>query len=149
MLIGLLATMRLPFTQDQISKPIANPESMMRKLKSMSFDELLALKDDVETLIAARALAVKKQLQDKLSQIDRLTRRAPESRRQHSLKGRKLAPKYRNPQTPHETWAGRGAMPRWLKALVAKGHKPAEFAIQKAAPNQTKRAVKRGRGKSR
>jgi DNA-binding protein H-NS len=118
---------------------------MMRKLKSMSFDELLALKDEVESLIAERALAVKKQLQEKLSQIDRLARRSSSAPRAHSLKGRKLPAKYRNPQAPHETWAGRGAMPRWLKALSAKGHKPAEFAIQRAAPHQAKRTLKRGR----
>ena len=38
-------------------------------------------------------------------------------------------------------------MPRWLKALVAKGHKPAEFAAQKSAALRSGRAVKRGRAK--
>lgn len=126
----------------------------MKQLRSMSFEELIAVKEQVEALIADRALAVRKQLQEKLSQIEGYTR--PSSgrrasvrlgRRPHALKGRKLAPKYRNPKNSTETWAGRGMMPRWLKALVAKGHKPAEFAIQKTAALQSKRAVKRGRGK--
>jgi DNA-binding protein H-NS len=69
-----------------------------------------------------------------------------QGRRPHALKGRKLVPKYRNPKNSKETWAGRGMMPLWLKALVAKGHKPAEFAIQKAA-NARAGAAKRGRGK--
>ena len=121
----------------------------MKQLRSMSFDELLALRDQVEALIANKASAVRKQLQDKLSQIEGYTRRSSASpRRQHALKGRTLAPKFRNPQNPSETWAGRGIMPRWLKALVAKGHKPAEFAVKGAAA-QSRRGGKRGRPKKR
>jgi DNA-binding protein H-NS len=122
----------------------------MKQLRSMSFDELIALKEEVESLIANRAIAVKKQLEEKLSQIEGFTRRAvgkrgsAAARRPHALKGRRLAPKYRNPKNRQETWAGRGIMPRWLKALVGKGHKPAEFAIQNAGAG----GVKRGRGKN-
>lgn len=43
----------------------------------------------------------------------------------------KVAPKYRNPGNPKETWSGRGKQPRWLAALVAKGRKPDEFLIKK------------------
>lgn len=121
----------------------------MKQLRSMSFDELLALRDQVETLIASRAMAVKKELEEKLSNIEDFTRRTVARRtpgRPHGLKGRKLAPKYRNPKNRQETWAGRGIMPRWLKALVAKGHKTSEFALGNAAA-QTRTAVKRGRSK--
>ena len=34
------------------------------------------------------------------------------------LKGRKVPPKYRNPKNRAETWAGRGATPRWLRAYL-------------------------------
>jgi DNA-binding protein H-NS len=47
-------------------------------------------------------------------------------------KGRKLgkvAPKYRNPANPKETWAGRGQQPRWLAAETARGRKLEEFLI--------------------
>src|SRR5437763_3827981 len=33
----------------------------------------------------------------------------------------KVFPKYRNPQTPHETWSGRGKQPRWLAAAIKTG----------------------------
>ncbi|MGY1408670.1 MULTISPECIES: H-NS histone family protein [unclassified Luteimonas] len=49
-------------------------------------------------------------------------------------KGRKLgkvAPKYRNPASPEETWTGRGKHPRWMAALVKKGKKPEDFLIKK------------------
>jgi DNA-binding protein H-NS len=42
---------------------------------------------------------------------------------------RKVAPKYRNPDQPTQTWSGRGVKPRWLAALVSEGHDPQEFLI--------------------
>ena len=51
-----------------------------------------------------------------------------------SRAGRKLgkvAPKYRNPANPKETWTGRGKQPRWLAALIAKGKKADDFLIKK------------------
>jgi DNA-binding protein H-NS len=47
------------------------------------------------------------------------------------LKGRKVPPKYRNPKNRSETWAGRGAMPRWLRAEVRAGKKLEQFAIKR------------------
>jgi DNA-binding protein H-NS len=41
----------------------------------------------------------------------------------------KVAPKYRNPDQPEQTWSGRGVKPRWLAALVDAGHDPQEFLI--------------------
>ena len=43
------------------------------------------------------------------------------------MKGVKVAPKYRGPGG--ETWAGRGATPRWLSALIKEGHSLEEFRI--------------------
>ncbi|MBH1647730.1 H-NS histone family protein [Stenotrophomonas maltophilia] len=45
----------------------------------------------------------------------------------------KVAPKYRNPANPKETWTGRGKQPRWMADLTAKGgKKPEDFLIKKA-----------------
>ena len=41
----------------------------------------------------------------------------------------KVAPKYRNPAKPTETWAGRGKPPRWMQAELKKGKKISDFAI--------------------
>lgn len=51
-----------------------------------------------------------------------------------SRAGRKLgkvAPKYRNPANPKETWTGRGKHPRWMAALITKGKKADDFLIKK------------------
>ena len=41
----------------------------------------------------------------------------------------KVAPKYRNPENPKETWTGRGKQPRWLAAYTAKRRDRGEFLI--------------------
>jgi DNA-binding protein H-NS len=46
------------------------------------------------------------------------------------LKGVKIAPKYKGPKG--ETWAGRGAKPRWLTAAMKKGKKLDSFLIKAA-----------------
>lgn len=45
--------------------------------------------------------------------------------------GKKVAPKYRNPANPKETWTGRGKQPRWLAEQVKKGKKVEDFLIKK------------------
>ncbi|WP_372015976.1 H-NS histone family protein [Pseudoxanthomonas sp. 10H] len=63
----------------------------------------------------------------------------------------KVAPKYRNPENPKETWTGRGKQPRWLAAYTAKGRDLGEFVIPGAGrptptrpkPGAKKRVVKK------
>lgn len=59
---------------------------------------------------------------------------APTAKRaaRKSTKGRtlgKVAPKYRNPENPKETWSGRGMQPRWLAEQVKRGKSAADFLI--------------------
>jgi DNA-binding protein H-NS len=42
---------------------------------------------------------------------------------------KKVPPKYRSPSG--ETWAGRGARPKWLVAALKKGKKMESFLIQR------------------
>jgi DNA-binding protein H-NS len=61
----------------------------------------------------------------------------------------KVAPKFR--RLGGETWAGGGATPRWLRALLDEGHTIEEFAVGKggrrAAASARKSAAKRGNKK--
>ncbi|HHA2422530.1 TPA: H-NS family nucleoid-associated regulatory protein [Stenotrophomonas maltophilia] len=54
----------------------------------------------------------------------------PAVRKPKKTAGSKVAPKYRNPANPGETWSGRGRQPRWLAALVQNGKSPSEFLIK-------------------
>ena len=42
----------------------------------------------------------------------------------------KVAPKYRNPANPMQTWSGRGRQPIWLRDLVADGANADDFKIK-------------------
>jgi DNA-binding protein H-NS len=46
-----------------------------------------------------------------------------------ALRGRKVPPKYRS--RSGETWAGRGARPRWMVAALKKGKKMDDFLIKR------------------
>lgn len=46
-------------------------------------------------------------------------------------KGVKVEPKYRNPASPSETWAGRGMPPKWMSVKLAQGAKLEDFLIAK------------------
>jgi DNA-binding protein H-NS len=63
-------------------------------------------------------------------------------RRGSGIRGRKVAPKYRSPDG--ETWAGRGARPRWLVAALKEGKKLESFLIEKTAAKGRKKRKSKG-----
>ena len=56
-----------------------------------------------------------------------------------ALKGKKVPPKYRS--RSGDTWAGRGAKPKWLVAAIKGGKKLDDFLIEKSGGS--KRRAKR------
>jgi DNA-binding protein H-NS len=110
----------------------------MPNLSSVSIDALLKLRDEVEKALSRRA----KGLQDQLSRLGR----APALRGGgSSLKGRKVAVKYRD--RSGNTWAGRGAQPRWLREKLKAGAKLEDFAVHKTAAFRKASSKKRRRAK--
>jgi hypothetical protein len=62
----------------------------------------------------------------------------------------KVAPKFRNPENPSETWAGRGLKPRWLAAAIKSGKKLDDFRIAGSGKDGAgKSARKKTRAKRR
>ena len=101
-------------------------------LASMTFDALIALRDNADRIIRTRAAAERKAVEKQLSRLTGYVGGGKGGRK--SLKGRKVAAKYRNPANKSETWAGRGARPRWLQAALKVGRKIEEFAIVRGRP---------------
>jgi DNA-binding protein H-NS len=99
-------------------------EMVRTNIASMSIDALLKLRDDVGKVLSHRAA----QLKDQLS---RLGGEADYKRkgRGSSLKGRKVAIKYRDKSG--NTWAGRGAQPVWLREKLKAGARLEDFAVRK------------------
>jgi DNA-binding protein H-NS len=104
-----------------------------RNLRNMDAAGLMALRAQVDSQLAERRADIEKQIErlDQAVIVGRIGRR-------RSTKGLKVPPRFRGPGG--ETWAGRGARPRWLVALLKQGHKLDEFAIDKPAASR-KRAV--------
>jgi DNA-binding protein H-NS len=109
-------------------------------LASMSVEALLQLRDDVGRFLNRKAGEMQRQLAALGEDVDSRGRRGGRV----STKGRKVPPKYRGPGG--ETWAGRGAMPKWLAAEVKAGRKKEDFLIDRSAA-KAKRAKKRRKKK--
>ena len=109
-----------------------------RNLALMSVDALLKLRGDLDAVLRQRA----NELNLQLSRLSRDTvGKQQRGLRVSSMRGRKVAPKYRDPATG-ETWAGRGARPRWLVARLKAGKRPQDFLIEKKARKAKRRKKK-------
>ena len=95
-------------------------------LATMSVSSLMKLRNDVEIALSHRA----DQLRNELSKLDghKLDGHNKDSYRS-PLKGRKVPIKYRD--RSGNTWAGRGAQPRWLTAKLKAGAKLKDFAVKR------------------
>jgi DNA-binding protein H-NS len=122
---------------------------MADNLKNMDVDALLTLRGDVERMLAEKGRDLQRQLA-RLGgggEIKRRGRPPGGAGRVSAMKGVKVPPKYRGPGG--ETWAGRGATPRWLAALIKEGHSIEEFLIgsgRKARSAAAKKTVAKKRG---
>ena len=100
-------------------------------LGSMTVEQLLQLRDDVGKELNRKSTELRSQLARLGGDI------APGRGRGSSLKGRKVPPKYRD--RSGNTWAGRGAKPRWIVAAIKEGKKLEDFAIEKTTRGRKRR----------
>lgn len=117
-------------------------------LKSMSMDKLFELRAQVEAALSAKVVVERRDLETKLAHLSRLGD-GHAGRPRGVLRGTTVAPKYRNPEDPSETWAGRGLKPRWLTAAIKGGKKLEDFAIGGAAKAAAKKMPKKAPGRPR
>ena len=120
------------------------------KLAAMSVEALLQLRDDIGNILTQKV----GQLQSQLAALGdggwiSSGKKAVGRPRGSKMKGRKVAPKYRNPKNRSETWAGRGAMPRWMAAQIKAGKKREDFAINRSAAKTKRAPVKKSRRKQK
>ena len=112
-------------------------------LSSASVDALLKLRDEIEEVLAHRAALLREELSKFGHQIG-----SKGKVRGSSLKGRKVAVKYRD--RSGNTWAGRGAQPVWLREKLKAGAKLEDFAVHKTAVSRKaspRKSKKRRRAK--
>ena len=95
------------------------------ELGRISNDDLWLLHLEISQLLQERIQAEKQGLEERL----KLLRNPASERRPYP----RVPPKYRNPDRPSETWAGRGKQPRWLVAQLGAGKRIDDFRIKMAA----------------
>src|SRR3954464_4636793 len=117
------------------------------QLETMSVDDLWSLHEEISRILSARITSEKQELEKRLAVLNRGRGAVEGADETRSLgasgKARrsypKVFPKYRNPQMPAETWAGRGKRPRWLVAAMKSGRKIEDFKIGEAAASTSRR----------
>jgi DNA-binding protein H-NS len=108
-------------------------------LSGMTVEALMDLRRRVDEMLHKRRAELQKQLERMGAVVGsaRVVRGGGSA-----LKGKKVPPKYRGPSG--DTWAGRGARPRWLVAAIRGGMKIDDFLIDKSArKGRRKRRSKR------
>jgi DNA-binding protein H-NS len=91
-------------------------------LAKMSVDELWALHEHLREVLSTRLDAEMHEVKRRMAQIDAKPPRPYP----------KVQPKYRNPERPSETWAGRGLQPHWVRAQLRKGKKVDDLLISRS-----------------
>jgi DNA-binding protein H-NS len=116
-------------------------------LEAMSVDDLWSLHERISGILSARITSEKRELEKRLAVLNR-GRDAIEggdASQYYNANGKarrkypRVFPKYRNPQTPSETWSGRGKQPRWLAAAIKTGRKIEDFRIGEAGSSKARR----------
>jgi DNA-binding protein H-NS len=114
-------------------------------LKSMSIDKLSELREQVDAALSTKIVEERRAVQDQLGRLERLATNGLRARGGRGGARGSVAPKYRNPENPSETWAGRGLKPRWLAAALKSGKKLEDFSIAahgkkiQSAPKKSRR----------
>jgi DNA-binding protein H-NS len=131
---GLRPNARFPSMgfQQLVSRFCKMEEKTRMALKSMSVAKLKDLMGQVEAAIAEKVGARRRELEAQLSE---LAHHDPRGARGSGARG-SVAPKYRNPKDPSQTWAGRGLQPYWVRDALKSGKKLDSFLIAKAAKKQ-------------
>jgi DNA-binding protein H-NS len=105
-------------------------------LGSMSYAQLLELRNRVDAALVAAKAAEKQGLRAKIEALaaksgltlsDLLDTKSGAGN--SKLKGSKVAVKYRNPKDAAQTWSWRGRQPNWLVAALKKGQKIESFLV--------------------
>lgn len=110
-------------------------------LRSMSRKQLEKLRADVDRALARLDAAEKKKAIEAAEKaakafgysLSELTGKPASGAGGKATKPRKargkVAPKYRNPADPSQTWTGRGRRPRWVVEALESGKKLEDIAI--------------------
>jgi DNA-binding protein H-NS len=103
------------------------------EMKSLSIDELWMLHEAIAATLTEKLAAESRLLDERLRLLATThaehTVKASRRRRPYP----RVLPKFRNPDKPSETWAGRGKQPRWIRKQLRSGKRMDDFRIESVA----------------
>jgi len=102
-------------------------------LESFSTDELWALRQKIAKALVAKLISEKRAIEYRLLQLNGPIQTKQSQRKTGRRPYPRVVPKFRNPNQPSQTWAGRGKQPRWLTAYLKSGMRIDDFRIERAA----------------
>ena len=93
----------------------------------MTLKQLLSLRERIESVIEQK---LEEQRADAIAKIKNIAHEAGISLNDlASKRGTRAVVRFRDPDNPANTWAGRGRRPKWLQAAIENGRDPADFAV--------------------
>ena len=85
------------------------------QLEKMSLKDLTALHAKIQTAIDEKRVSERHEMRAKMEEMAKASGfSVSELFGGRKGKGSKIAPKYRNPKDPSQTWTGRGRRPNWM-----------------------------------
>ena len=85
------------------------------QLEKMSLKDLTALHAKIQATIDEKRVSERHEMRAKMEEMARASGfSVSELFGGRKSKGSKIAPKYRNPKDPSQTWTGRGRRPNWM-----------------------------------
>jgi DNA-binding protein H-NS len=129
-------------------------EMRISDLDGMPFEELWLIHEELTKILADRIIAEKQELERRFARLTETQQPDPGKNTPPTLKAGhttrskypKVLAKYRNPDSPSETWSGRGKQPRWLVAALKAGHQADEFRIDNAEADHREKNALPGQG---
>ena len=116
---------------------VANQLAAIRKQRELLDKKEQALKSKSNDKILAKIVILAKEAGLTAADIAKALSstkpgKAAKVAKKGGLAGKKVAPKYRNPANPEQTWTGRGVSPTWVQALKTAGTLNSALIVQPA-----------------
>ena len=117
---------------------VANQLAAIRKQRELLDKKEQALKSKSHDKVLVKIVAMAKEAGLTAADINKALSagkpaKASKVAKKGALAGKKVAPKYRNPANPEQTWTGRGVSPTWVQALKAAGTLDSALIVQAVA----------------
>lgn len=108
-------------------------EKKEQALKAKSFDKVLSKIVQMAKEAGLTADDIAKALDSGKSAKAAKGTKTASGAKKGALAGKKVAPKYRNPASPEQTWTGRGVSPTWVQELKVAGNLDSALITREAA----------------